>query len=278
MRTQSIAIADEAGAFLHREDAVLPIYSLTKPFIASAVFAAGIDIDEPVSRWVERQTFPRGTDVSVAQLLAHTSGLTDYGGLPEYGSDIQAGLPPWSDDDFADHTLRKPLLFEPGEGWAYSNPGYWLLSQIVQKHTGLSFENVIHDLIAEPLGLSSTRVARGQFADDLPSYPAEWVWHGVLMSSARDIVHFMNSDFVAPLLAKLTKVPFEHPLWTNAHYGYGLMVDPEIRFGHNGEGPNYSASCYHFTESGLTGCVLMQADGEGRAMEVLLKEITLRTR
>lgn len=69
MRTYSIAITDDAGGFLHREDAVLPIYSLTKPFLASAIFAAGININEPVSRWIEDKTFPRTADVSVAQLL-----------------------------------------------------------------------------------------------------------------------------------------------------------------------------------------------------------------
>lgn len=111
----------------------------------------------------------------------------------------------------------------------------------MQKQTRLSLEKSIHDLIAEPLGLTSTRVVSGPFADDLPSYPAQWVWHGLLMSNARDVVHFMNSEFVTPLLAKLVNVPFEHPLCVDTHYGYGLMVDPAIRYGHDGEGPNYSA-------------------------------------
>ena len=62
-------------------------------------------------------------------------------------------------------------------------------------------------------------------------------------------------------------------MWTDPHIGYGLMVDPGITYGHNGSGPNYSASCFHFEESQLTGCVLMRADGEEEAMKTLFKEI-----
>ncbi len=273
MATDSIAIADSAGNFLKDVDAQLPIYSLAKPFIASAVFAADFDISTPISHWIDESLVPRCADISAAQLLNHTSGLRDYGALPEYVEAVRSGQPAWSDDTFADYTLRQPLLFEPGEGWSYSNPGYWLLSQIVQQECGLSFDDAIRQLVCQPLGLTSISVAHHQFVDDLPEYPAEWVWPGVLKSNARDVVRFMHSSRTRALLSNLTAVSFEHPLWTAPHYGYGLMVEPGIRYGHNGGGPNYSASCFHFVETGLTGCVLMRAHDEDAAMKVLLEEI-----
>jgi D-alanyl-D-alanine carboxypeptidase len=273
MTYRSIAIADERGDFLLAVDMELPIYSLAKPLIASTVFSCGIDISTPIARWIESDLVPRADEISVNQLLNHTSGLRDYGGLSEYVHAVESGDPPWSDDVYANHTLRKPLLFEPGEGWAYSNPGYWLLTQIVQIHTGIGFDEALRKFISDPLGLAATKVTHGQFADDLPAYPAEWVWHGLVTSTASDVVRFMRSPLVGPLRAHLSKVPFEHPLWVDAHYGYGLMVDPGVRYGHNGEGPKYSASCYHFIETGLTGCVLTQADGEEEAMQELLVEI-----
>ncbi|MGI9323703.1 MAG: serine hydrolase domain-containing protein [Pseudomonadales bacterium] len=273
MSTGSIAIADTNGRLLQCTEAVLPIYSLAKPFIASSVFSTGVNIDAPVSNWIDEQVCPSSADISVAQLLNHTSGLMDYFPLPDYQAAIRSGATPWSDEEFIERTLRKPLLFSPGERWSYSNPGYWLLSQIVQKQTGLDFDAVIQEFIATPLGLSSIHVAHGQFADDLPWYSAQWVWHGVIMSNALDVVKFMRSELVKPLLSNLTPVPVEHPLWTSPHSSYGLMVEPGVRYGHNGDGPGYSASCFHFIESGLTGCVLMPADKEGVAMEVLLEEI-----
>ena len=51
------------------------------------------------------------------------------------------------------------------------------------------------------------------------------------------------------------------------------MVDPGIRYGHNGGGPHYSASCFHFLESGRTGCVLLRSDEEEAAMERLLDRL-----
>ena len=87
----------------------------------------------------------------------------------------------------------------------------------------------------------------------------------------------MRSPLVTPLLQNLTKVPVEHPLWTDPHSGYGLMVDPGIKYGHNGDGPGYSASSFHFIDSQLTGCVIMTAKSEGEAMQALVEEIAKYT-
>jgi D-alanyl-D-alanine carboxypeptidase len=272
-QSSSIAITDSSGRYLVREDTVLPIYSLTKPFIASAILAAGIDIESPISAWIEQSLVPRGHDISVKQLLSHTSGIMDYGGLPEYVNAVSSGQRPWTDEVFADHTLRQPLLFEPGESWAYSNPGYWLLSQIIQMESGQDLNGAFRHYLFDPLELSDIYVANGQFAPDLSDYEAGWVWHGLLMSSASNVVTFMRSDFVKPLLDDLYAVPFQVEHWHSPHYGYGLMTEPGVRFGHNGEGPNYSASCFHFRHEDLTGCVIMRADHENAAMNKLVELI-----
>jgi CubicO group peptidase (beta-lactamase class C family) len=246
MNQYSIAICDPHGDFVQVVDNELPIYSVAKPFIAAAIFELGVDIEVTLSDWFDQSLVPRGSEISVRQLLNHTSGLCDYGALPEYDEAVRSGQPPWSDEEFADRTLRQPLRFAPGRGWSYSNPGYWLLTQIIKQESGVSFDDAIRKLITDPLQLTSVHVAHGRFADDLPRYPAEWVWHGVLISNARDVVRFMRSEMVEPLLQGQTKVPVNHPLWKNPHHSCGLMVEPGVRYGHNGEGPNYSASCFHF--------------------------------
>ena len=143
----------------------------------------------------------------------------------------------------------------------------------MQAQTGLGFAEAIDRFIAAPLALSSVSVAHGQFADDLPWYPAEWVWHGLIVSTAADVVRFMRSPLLEPLLEQLVSVPVEHPLWTNPCNGYGVMVEPGVRYGHTGGGPNYSAACFHFVETGLTGCVLTQSQDEDAAMNELVNEI-----
>lgn len=268
--SQSIAWLDSHGRLTVTDDEVLPIYSLTKTFIAAAIMALKIDVREPIATWIDPSWTPRAREMTVEHLLLHTSGLRDYGGLPAYLEAVKRGGPAWSDETFADNTLRQPLLFEPGTGWAYSNAGYWLLGQIVQRETGQDLAGVLQRTIFEPLDLRSTRLARGIFSAALPAYPAEWVWHGLLLSCAQEVVRFMASDLTAPLARKLAAVPGPQPGWTAPHYGFGLMVDPGIRYGHLGGGPSYHAACFTFLPTRWTGCVLLQSHQDGAAHERLL--------
>jgi D-alanyl-D-alanine carboxypeptidase len=167
-------------------------------------------------------------------------------------------------------SVRRALLFEPGHGWSYSNPGYWLLGRIVERESGTALGTAIERLITGPLGLDATRLVHGRFAPDLPDYPAGWVWHGLLLGSAADTARFMASAQIARLARELQPVPGHHPPWRSPHYGLGVMVEPGERYGHNGGGPGYSASCFHFPGTGRTLCVLARSDEEDAAMHELL--------
>lgn len=262
---EAMAYIDRNGQILEASGDPLPVYSITKTFIAAAIMAMNIDLSERISSWFDRTLVPRGDDITVEQLLNHTSGLRDYGNIPAYSNAVTAHLPVWSDDEFSGYTLRKPLLFEPGTGWSYSNPGFRLLSLIAQYEAGLDFDGVIKKYITEPLGLHKTSVAHGIFSDLLPEYPAEWVWHGLLISSAEDVALFMASELVRPLAVSPVMVPLKHPLWVSPHYGYGLMVDTGVLFGHAGGGPLYNTACFTFISDGCTICVLMQSEEEWSA-------------
>ena len=267
-----IAIRDSNGEFDHADPGTRPYYSITKSFIAAAIFKLEINLDQRLSHWFGPERIPDGAAISIRQVLTHSAGLRDYGALADYHAAIQSGSPPWSDDQFAELTLKQPLLFEPGTGFSYSNPGYWLLNQIISREADAPFAEAMHQLILDPLGLADTAVADGQFADDLPAYPAGWVWHGLLVGSARDAATFMSSGYTQPLLAHSVAVGGPYPGWQNPHYACGLMTEPGIRFGHNGGGPGYSAACYHFLSSGRTICVLERGGGsEERAMEEVLR-------
>gem|GEM_PF-4740810 len=75
---ESIAILDANNRVIQDGSAVLPIYSLTKTFIAATLIAAQIDLSFPISRWFDSHWVPRGADINVAQLLSHQSGIRDY--------------------------------------------------------------------------------------------------------------------------------------------------------------------------------------------------------
>lgn len=265
-----LAIREKDGTFSHCDPGVRPLYSLTKTYIAAAIFALDIDISRPVADWISPDWLPRAKDIRVEHLLNHTSGLPDYGALAAYGQAIADGEAPWSNETFAAHTLHRPLLFEPGSGFSYSNPGYWLLGRILERETETDLASVLNETILVPLALGETRMVSGRFADDLPDYPAEWVWHGLLVGSARDSAEFMASELIAPLRARLTPVPGNHPPWRAPHYGFGLMTEPGELFGHNGGGPGYSAACYRFETDGRTLCLLARGATDQEALTRLL--------
>ena len=272
---ESIAILGANNTVVRSGQAVLPIYSLTKTFIAACVVQSKIDLNTPISRWIDRSWVADGEQISVAHLLSHTSGIADYFSTSKAYSDAVAnGDTPWSDETYADHTLRAPRLFATGTNFAYSNPGYWLLGQILVKELASDMASIIDACVAQPLGLESLHWAKGRFANDLPNYPAEWVWHGLLLASADDVARFMASPMIDALREPLTLVPGGHPSWRHPHYGLGLMVEPNERFGHNGEGPGFSASCYRFPTDGHTICVLTRTSAdtqEEAAMRRLLE-------
>ena len=246
-------------------------YSITKTFTASLVLMLceeeRLGLDDPLARW-----FPhivQAERISLRRLLNHTAGIPDYGGIRAYHDSVRAASSmPWSFERFAAETFEKGLQFEPGQGWAYSNPGYMLLKRVVEEVAGRSYRNMIAERIARPLGLSRTLVPEsiadlGSLApgtscalspDGAPRdvrmhYHPGWVSHGVVASTSSDIVRFFDGLFQGRLLSQrsldqmteLVPIPMtpgpsssekEPPLRPgDPGYGLGLMGDPASPWG-----------------------------------------------
>ena len=122
--TTLVAVGDDVE-ITGDPDARYPLYSVTKTAVAAAVLLlvrqGAVELD------------------SVQRLLDHTSGVRDYGSLPEYHDAVrrQPGLA-WDDDEFLARTAAAGRQFEPGGGWAYSNTGYLLLRRLLDEHGGLA--------------------------------------------------------------------------------------------------------------------------------------------
>lgn len=255
-------------------DAPHLVYSVTKSFMAAAFLrladAGRLALDDPLYAWIDDARLPR---VSLRQLLDHTSGIPDYGRLPDYHAAVrERPLDPWSDEELLARALAPGFDFPPGRGWAYSNTGYLLLRRILDGLGGLE------PLIGE-LGLARTRVARGP--DDLlplaaghsetlggdvrGRYHPAWVAHRTLVSTCRDLHRFWTWLPTTRLANPETFVPigFDAPGFVRPAYGLGVMADPEsplgIVVGHGGGGPGYAAA-------GFAG---RAADGEVHAAVVL---------
>ena len=213
---------------------------------------------------------------TLRQLLSHTSGLPDYGGVPAYSEAVKANpSSPWSTAAFLDLTHTQGLLFAPGAGWAYSNIGYLLLKCILEKTTGLPIQKLLNKIIFSPLSLKKTFVpmtlddvdaltpgytaffSRDELQDMSHVYHPAWVAHSVVISTAPELAKIIDALFSGRIL-ELSLVeqmsrPIhnlgKYPLFENLGYRMGLFVDtsPHGKVkGHTGEGPGYSAAAFHF--------------------------------
>ena len=124
----ALAVIERPGAEPHaywvpesgQEPAFLA-YSITKTYTATLILtlceAGQLSLDDRLVRW-----FPRvahADRISLRQLLNHTGGVPDYGGLPAYHEGVRSSpSTPWSFERFAAETFEKGLWFEPGQGWA----------------------------------------------------------------------------------------------------------------------------------------------------------------
>ena len=106
-----------------------------------------------------------GEQITVRQLLNMSSGLADYCAVPP-GSTLCTPPPGqmgrrWSPRRLVRIGASAPATFAPGQGWSYSNTGYVLLGQIVERVTGKPIEAEYQSEIFGPLGLHSTRFPAG---------------------------------------------------------------------------------------------------------------------
>lgn len=282
-------------------------YSITKSMIAVLVLqlvqTRRCELTTSITRWLP--TVPNARAITLQHLLNHTAGLSDYGALPAYKEAVRDPTrQPWTFDEYAVHTYEQHILFAPGQGWAYSNPGYMLLKRILELETEASFASLVEARIAQPLGLRHTFVAetKADLQRLVPAYTSsfddtaglqdvravyhpDWVSHGVVAATARDIATFYQQLFCGTLLppgavqqmTTAVSVPDAPDYYGDAGYGLGLMIATPPRhgllWGHNGGGPGYQASAFHAParrKHGVTVCVMVAGGADGLDAEQLV--------
>ena len=134
--------------------------SITKPFVATAVLQlweqGKVNLDAPVTRYVPyfRIDDPRAAQITVRQMLTHSSGMPDV--------DDYEWNHPQTDDGALERYVRSlagrklKLLFDPGTHFAYSNMAFEVLGDLIAKVSGVTFEDYVAANILRPLGMTSS--------------------------------------------------------------------------------------------------------------------------
>ena len=240
-RTAAAGVADRrTGRPLRATDRVR-IGSVTKSFTAvvalQLVGEGRLRLTDTVGRWLPG-VFPAADRVTLRQLLNHTSGTVDD--VPTPMMEVFHGNPlrVWTPSEILGLVRDKPLRFDPGEGWAYSNTDSVLVGLMIERASGRSLEHELHRRIVRPLHLRHTsfpveepslgrHASRGYTLDldgsgrpvpgplrDITTYSPSFAWaSGNGVSSVGDVARFFRALLRGRLLAPaqlrqaLTTVP-----------------------------------------------------------------------
>jgi D-alanyl-D-alanine carboxypeptidase len=262
------------------------VASITKPFIAvvalQLIQEGWLLLDHSVEHWLPGLVLG-GEQITVRQLLSHTSGLPDYLTDSLIARARQNPDHQWSPQELVAEALQHSRRFAPGAPgrWAYSNTNYILLGLIIEQVTDHSLEQELQQRVIAPLGLHDT-VLTSSSAD--PGDLAHGYEHGVdrtalnmsvawaaggLSASVEDLTRFTQGLVwgellePVPLNSMLTCAP-TGGAWGVADLAYGLGVmqrvvpapgisrEARLALGHTGEIEGYRSAMWYFPASGVS--------------------------
>lgn len=132
--------------------------SITKQFTAMLILQLAadgkLDLHAPIVDYLPDYPEATGSKITTHHLLTHTSGIPNYTAFPGFFKDESRN--PYTPDEFVKKFSDKALEFSPGERFNYSNSGYFLLGVIVEKLSGKTYEEMLHDKIFTPLQMNDS--------------------------------------------------------------------------------------------------------------------------
>lgn len=234
---------------------VFRIGSMSKSFTAIAIMqlveGGYLALHEPISKYLP--DLPNGDRITPHHLLSNTSGIPDYIIMPEYQDIAKRHVTP---AELTTLFRDKPLQFEPGTDFGYSNSGWVLLGLIAEKITGQGYGDLIRDHIFQPAGMKASGYdweqpviphrARGYIDTGAGMQHAEWIdettMHaaGGLYSTAEDLFHWWQALRENRLLRADTLKQMAMPVTRQYGCGwelYSLHQHPVVA--HSGGLPGY---------------------------------------
>lgn len=213
------------------------IGSVTKQFTAAAILSLvdqnKLSLNQTLDQFVP--DFERGADVTIHQLLNHTSGIPSYTDDLAFFDSIDQPIDELELISIFNHL---PFSFEPGTDYHYNNSGYFLLGHIVRKVSGMPLGEFLQETFFEPLEMNSTgfysasldlenealgySYEDGQFKTALNWDMSRIGGAGALYSTAEDLMKWNEALFAGRVISdgllEVATTPGRND------YGYGLVI------------------------------------------------------
>jgi len=267
------------------------IGSISKQFTVTAILIlqeqGKLSLDDKVSRFVPNLT--RANEVTIRQLLSHTSGYQDFW-PQDYAMPFI--LQPTTAQSILDRWARKPLDFDPGTQWQYSNTNFVIAGVIVEKASGMPFIQFLREKVLAPAGIKNAmdtdqeRLGAGDPAGYIryglgPLRPAPeegkgWMFAaGELAMSAEDLARWDISIIDQKLMKPSSYRAFETEVLLKNGVGtrYGLGVDVSEQDGHRmlshgGEVSGFTAANIVFPDDRIAVVALTNQDAASAAGQI----------
>lgn len=276
----------EAGVAI-TVDTVIPLGSVTKQFTAVSILQlrdqGKLSLDDPLTKWLP-DFDTHGNRVTLRHLLGHTAGIVDLTQMPELRAMRLMRNPDVSRDDVYKIISRYPFHFPTGTMQSYSNSGYWLLGLIIEKASGMTYQDYIEKKIFAPLGMTRSmycnpsktvpRRAYGYGMRTGVSRRAPDIVHtgtyaaGALCSTAEDMVTWLHALHQGKVLSPKSYKEIITPATLNdgtpLRYSMGLLVAEDSRglpyIGHDGGGFGFSSEVRWYPDAKLAVVVLTNSE------------------
>lgn len=273
------------------------IASVTKLFTATTILQlaeeSALGLDDLISRWVPTiaEQIPNGEQITVRQLLGHTSGIREVNEdiLAAVEANPELALREWIPREFIEYAYSRKPMSEPGQ-FGYSNTNYLILGEIIEAATHSTIAQQFQSRIFDPLGLENTFYALpedipggyvrayledgedGSLVDILSSiHPSLTLKQadGGIVSTPTDMAQFAQALFSGELVSptSLEQMVRDQNPFTSLSYGLGVMHGESATVGrlrgHSGALElGWRANLYHLPDLDLTVAIAANSYSE----------------
>ncbi len=282
-------------------DTVCRVQSISKSVTAWGVLRLAekglIDLDNPINQYISSWDMPISDDsfdeITVRQLLTHTSGLVLGDVMDQYPTNVP--IP-----SLRDNLTKEVRLFqEPGRSFSYSNVGYNLLELMIEDVTGLPFEEFMSEEVLVPLNMETATfiwsekikpeapVGYNTKGKPVPVYVYPEKASGGLFASVEDIAKFVVAGMSDnPVLSSESILRMYHPAvsiegvyrYVSRWYGLGHFIDDSSKdlkaIWHGGQGNGLMTHFHAIPETGDGIVILTNSQRSWPLISYILKDWT----
>ncbi|MGD0097786.1 MAG: serine hydrolase domain-containing protein [Terracidiphilus sp.] len=267
------------------------IGSISKQFTAAAVLLlqeeGKLSLDDAVEKYIPGLT--RGNEVTIRQILSHTSGYQDYWPEDYLITPMQR---PVTTQRILDLFAKKPLNFEPGTQWQYSNTNFVIAGRIVEQITGKPLMDFLTSRIFRPLGMASVwdsdqaqltqADAAGYYRHALgplrvaPQEGKGWLFGAAELAMTAHDLALWDESLIAQTVLKpesykemFTEVKLKNGKGTQYGLGVGVReLNGHRAIVHSGEISGFVSDNEAYPDDGIAVAVLTNEDAVGAATTI----------